>query len=143
MSETERHILKLFVIETLQERSHLEANASKEFVCLLSSLALDTQLFSDDLSELLISKHESLFDTLLDDIFLKELLERLREITLKKLLHRLHGVLCILEFLECLQLHYLRSTFGGLEVLGELICILKLFLVLKNFEQCKTCWGLK
>jgi len=60
----------------------LESNASDEFVGFLSSLAGDTKLLSDSLSEFLFGDHKLLFNILLNNIFLEELLECFGHLTL-------------------------------------------------------------
>ena len=143
MGETELHGLELVgVLKGGDETLALESNASHHFVSLVTSLALDAELLTNGLTELFIGDEEFFLNTFLNDVFVQKLRQTLGHLTLDQFFEGLHGVLGILELGESLHLDDLSSTLGALEVLVELLDLLKL-LFFKNLEEGKTSSSLK
>jgi len=101
MGKTELHGLELIsVFESADEALHLESDASHHFVGFVSSLALDSKLFEDSLTEFLIGNEELVFDSFLNNVFVQKLRQTLRKFTLEKLFKRFHSIFSVLEFGE-------------------------------------------
>ena len=76
MRQSELHLLELVIIfYTAYQALHLEADASEQFICCLTSLTGYPKLLLDALSQLLLCNEQLFFDTLLDNILVEELVE--------------------------------------------------------------------
>lgn len=103
MSQTQLHLLELLVIlNATDEALHLETDAPHDFVGLVASLAGDAQLLLNAFAEFLFSNKKLIFNSLLNDVLVQELLQAFGHLAAHEFLNGFHGVLGVLELDESL-----------------------------------------
>lgn len=109
--KTERHVAKILLGRHIaQQSAHLHSNAANQLQRGFIVHTRDAQFLLNDAAEHLVT-HCKLLHLVLQHLLLEERLERLAELALHESAHRLHGLLCVGKFAECLEFHTVLCLF--------------------------------